>query len=382
MIPKPIDQIDYEDLATLVANQVPESRTLEFKRELPGRKDADVKEFLADISALANTNGGDLVFGVEEEDGVASALPGLSNDTKDETILRLESIAHTSLDPRISGLGFHWLTNAKGSGFLVIRVPASFAAPHRVTHGGSSRFYGRGSNGKYPMDTYDLRLAFTASEGLPSRLRALHEAARASASGVEFPFKVTESGPYVVISVMPLALFREKISLPVDQSSAVPPARRGGGWNFLRNLDGMLCYVAQYADGTVRSYSMLHSSGRLDAAWQVGERDLLNGVKNARLIWADYFEKGLVELALAARSRLAVVGVEGPWAVFVTIENTKGYSLELRNYDRSRPSWLSSAKLPELIVDQISADSLRPLADQFWLAFGVERPGSMPFPPD
>jgi hypothetical protein len=248
MIPKPIDQITYDDLVALVANQVPESRTLEFKRELP----SESKEFLRDVSALANTNGGDIIFGVDEAEGVASALPGLAGANEDDTVLRLESIARDGLDPRISGLRHTWLKNAEGVGFLVMRVPASFAAPHRVECG-DSRFYGRDSKGKYLMDTHQLRLAFTATEGLPARMRTLHDAARANATGVRFPFRMSRRGPYVVLSVVPLSYFREKISLPVDWDSAVRPAR-GGGADFRRTLDGIICHCPMAADNTTDAY--------------------------------------------------------------------------------------------------------------------------------
>jgi schlafen family protein len=65
MIDKPIGEISVEDVEGLRINGVPESRTLEYKRELPGGTDSDRKEFLADVSSFANAVGGDLVYGVK-----------------------------------------------------------------------------------------------------------------------------------------------------------------------------------------------------------------------------------------------------------------------------------------------------------------------------
>jgi len=67
MIEKPIDKIAHHDIESLVTNQVRERRTLEYKRELPGNKDSDKNEFLADVSSFANAIGGDLLFGVDEK---------------------------------------------------------------------------------------------------------------------------------------------------------------------------------------------------------------------------------------------------------------------------------------------------------------------------
>jgi predicted HTH transcriptional regulator len=55
-----------DDLRTLVANQIPESPILEYKEALPTRSDGDRKEFLADVSAFANTSGGVIIYGIRE----------------------------------------------------------------------------------------------------------------------------------------------------------------------------------------------------------------------------------------------------------------------------------------------------------------------------
>ena len=61
MIPGPVESIDAAALERLVANAVSESRTLEYKRELPNPKEKDSKrEFLADVTSFANAQGGDL----------------------------------------------------------------------------------------------------------------------------------------------------------------------------------------------------------------------------------------------------------------------------------------------------------------------------------
>ena len=69
MIAKNLTDIRTEDIEALIANAASESTTLEFKRDLPGGTDDAKREFLADISALANTSGGDLLYGIEEQDG-------------------------------------------------------------------------------------------------------------------------------------------------------------------------------------------------------------------------------------------------------------------------------------------------------------------------
>src|SRR4051812_19667531 len=95
-----LDRISEADLQALIATNTTEGRELDFKRDVYGASDADKREFLADISAFANTSGGHLVIGMEESGGTATALVGLSVDPDAER-LRLEQNARTGLQPRI-----------------------------------------------------------------------------------------------------------------------------------------------------------------------------------------------------------------------------------------------------------------------------------------
>jgi hypothetical protein len=71
------DEIDEAALSKLVDTNAAESRTLEFKQDLQLITDEQKREFLSDVTALANSDGGDLVFGVRAEKGLAVELVGL-----------------------------------------------------------------------------------------------------------------------------------------------------------------------------------------------------------------------------------------------------------------------------------------------------------------
>ncbi|MBM3483735.1 MAG: hypothetical protein FJX66_10590 [Alphaproteobacteria bacterium] len=90
MIPGRIDDIDVGSLRALIANGVREGKTIEYKRAMPGGAESEVVPFLATVSSLANTAGGDLLLGVEATDGVPTALPGIEIDNLDRENLRFE----------------------------------------------------------------------------------------------------------------------------------------------------------------------------------------------------------------------------------------------------------------------------------------------------
>jgi len=66
MLKKPIDEITITDITNLITGQAAENRRLEFKQAFEITGVGDRKEFLADVSAFANTSGGYIVFGAKE----------------------------------------------------------------------------------------------------------------------------------------------------------------------------------------------------------------------------------------------------------------------------------------------------------------------------
>jgi len=64
MIERPLDQITEDDLAALIGGRRAEGRRLDFKAAFPGAGETAVKEWLADVSSFAKTDGGDIVIGV------------------------------------------------------------------------------------------------------------------------------------------------------------------------------------------------------------------------------------------------------------------------------------------------------------------------------
>ncbi|MGI9024024.1 MAG: AlbA family DNA-binding domain-containing protein [Burkholderiaceae bacterium] len=85
-----------EDIDHLLGTE--EGRKLDFKRELPTEGRESRNDFADDIVALANTAGGDLIFGVDETQGVAIAVtPFVLN--RDAAIKRLENFIHSGIKP-------------------------------------------------------------------------------------------------------------------------------------------------------------------------------------------------------------------------------------------------------------------------------------------
>lgn len=147
---------------------MPESRTLEYKRELPPAEKEAKKEFLRDVSAFANAAGGILVFGVATREGAAGAgiperIDGLSNFDYDKTVRRLGDSMRTGLRPGLSWAEWRQLDVSGAAGpVLLLRVPQSVIGPHMVTLENAHELWRRGPANKYEPDVQELGQMFLA----------------------------------------------------------------------------------------------------------------------------------------------------------------------------------------------------------------------------
>ena len=138
MIARAFEDVREQDLQDLIASARPEGRQLDYKASLPVASDPDKKEFMADVCSFANSSGGDILYGIDEqrENGRATGLPGaitgVGSVNVDAEVLRLESMARDGLAPRVTGVRVRGIQTGAGP-VVLVRVPRSWNAPHMVT---------------------------------------------------------------------------------------------------------------------------------------------------------------------------------------------------------------------------------------------------------
>ena len=158
------------DLIDLIGVEA-EGKSLDYKRDSVGSTDADKKEFLYDASSFANSQGGYLIFGMDEANGLPSRVGGISNPDPSREILRLEQLLRAGVRPAISGVSTAAVRLATGGAAIVMRIPKSWIPPHQVTYQNAFRFYARDSNGKYMIDVDELRAVFSLSATVADKIR-------------------------------------------------------------------------------------------------------------------------------------------------------------------------------------------------------------------
>ncbi|PZU10729.1 MAG: hypothetical protein DI605_03540 [Sphingomonas sp.] len=370
MIDKPLDQITFKDIEALALYGRSEGLTLDFKVSFPGADHKGTRDFLADVTALANTDGGDIVIGVREDgNGTAQEVVGIDASNLDEALRRVDDQLRSCVDPRVPQFRIRTIDLENGRAVLVMRVGASLIAPHRVAFDKSSRFFRRGNRSNYEMSTTELRQAFAASTDLPNRIRDLHRAAVAAIAGTDMPCRIQE-GPTAVLTVAPLSVLREARSVNFTRELAVLPPRHTSNLNMVVGLSGLVVHSPIDAETrAVRSWSVNHRLGYLDFAWTVGHAD-----RGQKLVWPKYFVPELKGIASFAVTRLRSLGIEGPWIAMLTFVGVRDYRIIAGDDYMTDPAWEDPAYLGEIVDDQMSADALRPFTEGFWRLFGVDQP--------
>lgn len=370
MIEYPLDAISLEKIKALVAYARSEGPTLDFKEAFPTANHKGVRDFLADVTAFANTDGGDIIIGVrEDKNGVAAEIVGIDRLGLDEDLRRVEDQLRACVDPRVPHFRVCEIALDNGRVVLVIRVAASMIAPHRVAFNGNSRFFRRANRGNYEMSTTELRQAFAASTDFPARIRDLHHKAVSASRGENMPFRI-QPGPAAILTVAPVSVLRAVRDIEVTKEVAVLPTRHTSNMAMLIGLDGVIAHSPMEAGtGGVCSWSVNHRLGYVDLAWSIGGTDK----QGDKLVWPRYFIPELKGIVPFTVTRLRNHEIEGPWIAMLTIIGVKDFRIIAGDGWVSQAAWQDTAYLGEIIDDAMTPEALKPFSHGFWRLFGEDR---------
>ena len=162
MFSKHWNDITLTDLEQLVELGQQESPRIDFKREEVFNQNNEKREFLRDVTSFANSHGGFIVIGIEEVEGVTTAMPGVTLVDVDKYKLQLEQIVRDNIEPKLFGVMVRSFQLTSGNHVIVVFIPRSSRPPHR---GQSDQIFMRGSTGKYPLTVDQLREVFSQGEG-------------------------------------------------------------------------------------------------------------------------------------------------------------------------------------------------------------------------
>ena len=173
MFNKPVSQLTEEDFQSLVDNKERESSILEYKQEISGT-DHEKKEISKDISAMANSEGGYLIIGVQEADGQANAITGTPKVIGRQPVeVWIENVLITNVRPKISiNPKVITLSSISDRVLIVIHIPQSPRRPHMVIADGKNAYYTRHNYQATYADEHEVRSMFSESKSLGDEMKS------------------------------------------------------------------------------------------------------------------------------------------------------------------------------------------------------------------
>ena len=382
MIPRAIADISAADIEALIEHTEEEGPTLDFKRDLPGRDRDSRKEFVADVCAFANTRGGDLVYGIEEdEEGRASRVePNVFNP--DEVVNQLTSVLTDLLEPRLHGVSMRTIEVGEAGGrVLVVRVPRSVAGIHRSR--ADAHFWIRESRSKRSLDVPGILSRVGDLLGREDRVADFFARRYAAICGGTYPLAL-QPGPKVAVHILPARdIFSgeetDLTAVAQPGSFFVMPRARSG--EATRTFEGVI-HHSPVQEGAVRAATLLFHSGIVEA--------VAVGIRRNAGPEEDYLPLEAVEATCVQflESALPVVvdHLAGGYPVTVRIAITSASDTVGRSSNRDllwdfqgMPPVRVHAPvlvLPDVLVDQepVSVPRLlRPTFDRLWQSWGYPR---------
>jgi hypothetical protein len=371
MLPLALTDVDASLIQRACNERWAEGPRLEFKRQLPGKDNSARNEFLKDVTAMANSEGGDLIYGVDECEGTASTLEPMTSESADEATQRLGQMLDSSVEPRIAGVRMRHVS--VGAGYcLVIRVPASFDGPHRYTVNGVNRFVLRNHTHTAEMSYGQLRDAFGKRASLLERAEEfITSRARTARTNIR-PYMASSSG-FCVIHVVPLAGLAGRVSLDIatlhhDYSGF--QFTDECAWTRTTNRDGLAIHQPQPADADY--FVQVFRDGSIEAIFTaVG-----TSTYKATIVGA-WLAEHLQAILRKYQERAKVLGISGPGVVGLALNGIAQTILATTDRAMTRSPYADDflATEPLQVNDVTDLGNLptliRPMLDLVYQSYGV-----------
>lgn len=149
------EEITPDDIQSLIDNQIEESIHLDFKQAGSlDKSDGKKKEISKDIAAFANSDGGVIIYGIEEKEHKAAALSFVNGE--EYTKEWLEQIINSTICRRIPDIlvfPVRFQSDIKQTVY-VVKIPRSNEAPHLSK---DKMYYKRFNFQSVAMEEYEIR---------------------------------------------------------------------------------------------------------------------------------------------------------------------------------------------------------------------------------
>lgn len=332
--------------------------------------------FLADTTAFANSGGGDLIFGVEEDGQAhASAVVPQAIQNADQEIRRLQDFMLNLAEPRLPGVQIHpvQVSVAGVEGYvIVVRIPQSWVGPHRVKT--NQHFFIRDGLRKRQLDVPEIRSLFLRSENQAQRVNDFRAERLGRILGGEAPHRLVD-GPILVAHLVPTQAVLGLVQVdpvPYTNQRMLPVIGSTRGMARL-NLDGALVVRNETPQGDTHGYSQFFRNGYFESTYVLTHR-----LDSGRVVLpSQSYEQYLIALLDNFRGELDHLGINYECAVMLSLLRADEVKLGVDSawgfYDPHQTLFdRKTLVLPDVVArsDATPEQAMKPAFDLMWQAAG------------
>lgn len=378
---KRTDQLDATDIKRLVQNGVQESKSLDYKKELKIGQDKDKKEFLFDISAMYNTEGGCLVFGVEESKddkgqntGTPEKICGITIENQDKLIQQIEDIIRGNTEPSISNIALK-IINVDDLNVLVVGISKGLGLPTMITFNETNKFYRRRNSGKYAVDVYELNQMFMQNQVLKESAEKFRHQRIEKVRNLKV-FPTLDNSASFFIQIIPFSFLSDETldftnAENMNLSSTMRPLF-ANGWDSMYNLDGYATFSTTLDRQKIDGYDQIFRNGVFEAYTSRLFHQKENNGKSVNCIWGNELVPNTLSKIKNGLTVLKQFQIEPPFLICISIHNVFGGAIQGdRGY--SRTFMTDDIVLPPILLPTYETDlytQLQPNFDILWQSVG------------
>jgi len=202
---KRLSEITESDLRKILESGIEEHKHLECKAELYSTTDAGKKDFLIDICAFANAEGGILLIGIPEQrdsNAQPTGVPdldkftGIDSANPESLLLSYDSRVASGIEERLP-LESSSIKVENGRYIFAMRIPNSLSKPHCVRLNDKLYFPMRGDRHLYYMDIQEIK-------DLVMRTASRQEVAEQCLLSAMKSVHIPTDSPYLFITAIPI----------------------------------------------------------------------------------------------------------------------------------------------------------------------------------
>lgn len=394
----PLTLIAREHIHSLLERKLSETRHMEYKRDIPptkeeakrqgdkektGKRKDPFFEFACDVSAFANTDGGDILFGIGPDQHKRPVFVGIQEELLDHAKSHIMNLVHDHIEPQIQAINFQTVPYQDGRVVLVMRIPESIYGPHQISLG-RHKFWSRTPAGKIYMDYQALHAAFTANVEIIERARDWRDK-RLEHIKADPPFGMVRC-PLQILHLIPLSFKNAQRSVNLATIAAMDGILRPASIYKITNdrftADGFASIIRRDNNNIVPGYTQIYRNGQIESVALV-ETGLFH---EHRTIYSKSLESEFVLALERYLLALRLAGANPPILISLAYQNIAGLRIHHNNLSRmvSPEITINETVFPDsLITNWPNKEELFKISKDFldclWQSAGVEKSLNYPW---